>query len=590
MLIHENAVGKKESWVELLLATNRKFHKVKIDEMLELEKNQSLEIYQRIGSHIRELHLLTCVLDNFNLFLDVMKTMPNLKKLIMRDTATLVDFNHLPDAELPVLAKLDTLEFVKSQYEILKCFNRAQLKTLKILSSTDEDRQAPEPLVEFLATQKKLETLALRSIEHGKSKLFQTPVDDFIPFRLKKLSLQGIKLRESPNDYNNLLKFMKLHARTLDELELGRKFPDFVYEFIFSQFKSLKTLRFMANEIPKIEDQFYERLEENKNITKLVVNDTSPPDHTDSGHQPLKELLKRLPNVASLKMLDYCDKDIMHFVAENLKQLKNLDVKNFNGSIFDGLQLSSLTSLKIFQVDGNVDWDGFTKANVGITDLFIEVIYDSNDFNIESIVENLKLRNLVILESGIVGNKKFFDAIRKCSELKSLEMDENSLALDISEVADIPLRLRSGCHADSSVFWNDSDYSGGLPHDGDNWNVVMGEMLDPFDMQLLLDDLNFYDEDDDDDYDPDEFYGEDYDYDEPENYEDNEDDLLALEMAAEQPSDDELDVVDMMLAEEPDYDDEPDVLDWPPAEEPDYDDEPNFLDIYAQEPDYDDLN
>ncbi|KAG4071367.1 hypothetical protein HA402_004071 [Bradysia odoriphaga] len=103
-----------------------------------------------------------------------------------------------------------------------------------------------------------------------------------MPFNLTHLSLLNMRLQESPNDYNNLLKFMKPHAKTLKVLELGRYFPSFVFEFVFANMTKLQTISMMMTEIPNDKD-FHERLDENRNIKNLIFSNSGGfNDETDA--------------------------------------------------------------------------------------------------------------------------------------------------------------------------------------------------------------------------------------------------------------------------------------------------------------------
>lgn len=160
------------------------------------------------------------------------------------------------DTEMPTLSKLTTLESIGSSFHLLKHIKNCQLKTMKV-SYDSQTLQNREPLLNFLTSQNSLKELEL-DLEWPDA-LFQDPIPcELIKFRLKKLSL-CIDLRETPNKYNNLMEFMKLHLETLEELVLEWKFPDFFYEFIFAKFKQLKTLSLYGHDIPR-ESSFYERL------------------------------------------------------------------------------------------------------------------------------------------------------------------------------------------------------------------------------------------------------------------------------------------------------------------------------------------
>lgn len=305
--------------------------------------------------------------------------------------------------------------------------------------------------------------------------LFKTPLlDEEMPFQLKKLSLLGIKLRENPNDYNNLLKFMKMHARTIDELELGRKFPDFVYEFVFARFKNLKTLRLKANEIPK-DQAFYDRLVVNKSVANIIIVDSPPSNQYNDGSKWLIEFLNHLPNIECLTFLESSDATLMKSVAENMKKLKCLAVHLVDGPILGELKFSALETLHIGDLSISNKWDTFTKNNPNIKDLRIEDIYDDEKFyqDIDIVAQNLKLRSIIIDCDFL--EEKFFDIINKHSiDLISIDINEESVPLEIIPV-NLPLRLRKDKLPKyrGFEFWRETDYNGNFSEaeDDNNWNA-----------------------------------------------------------------------------------------------------------------------
>lgn len=519
-LDHDNQVEADERWVDFLLETNRKFHHIKIDGVLELRKNRLFDIFQKHGSSISKLFVFESCFDRLDQFVELLKCMPNLDHLILYQITTPCTLSDVPaDDKLPELIKLKTLELVETDSSIVKCFKRAKLKVFKLLGYANEPKSmTQDPMLELFKSQSQIKTLALRNIDWGTSTLFQTDImDGSVKFQLSQLSLIDIKLRESPNDYNNLLKFLKPQAKTIKFLEIGRSFPDLVYEFVFAKFKNLKSLRLMINELPK-DLEFYERLEENQSITQLIFIDSPPPNHLNNGCPPsLKEFIQHVPNVTELTLIEYCDRGTLQFIAGNMKNLKSLAVSYFSEAIFGGLQFPNLDILCVERLDEDVDWDQFTKNNPDITEIIIHTgtfagfsgwsDTTMNNF-VEHVTKNLRLHTLRIGDY-FRANEHFYEILRKQgAEMKVVDLHV-ACALESHMMNGISaLRFHEGelqKHFNDLEFWNEDDYDGRLPDidRGGNWDD--GEnFLDPFDMHLMdIDDYDEYDQQDDfyDDYD-----------------------------------------------------------------------------------------
>lgn len=448
--------------------SKRRFHKMQITRGLWTLPKQAgnvLLVIAHSGEYIQELTFHNCLPPDWELSTGAFTAMPNLKKISVFNTSKNTS---APDKTekiaKPGFSKLKTLVMVESDYRILDFFENAQVETLKILNSTKEGNQPAQHLLNFLAHQKQLKTLALRSFAFNCSDFFRTPIKDgTIQFQLKTLSLTGIKLNKSTNEYNNLLKFMKIHSGTLEELELGREFSESIYEFVFAKMKKLKSLRLMAETLPTNQD-FYNRLEENSNVTSLTFTDTGVV------FSPLSMFFQRLPNLENLELKDYRQKETLKSIATDLKQLTCLAISNFD--LIQDLQFQSLKTLIVQPFYRQVDWDGFTKANPDISELKIQSESYITNQNIEKITKNLtKLQHLTI-ECKIDGNVKFFDVIRKnCSGLKTLNMNQYSLRVNISQIANIRgLCFRRGLLANSAAdVWAQEDHDVRIPRDVHNW-------------------------------------------------------------------------------------------------------------------------
>lgn len=477
-----------ETRLNYLLTTNRKFREVELKGKLSaIGQNRSMEILRRHGLLVATLSLEYVYLDSIAEFAEILKCMPNLRQLIILKTTVTSTADVPAEEHLPELTKLKTLQMSASDYSILKCLKTAKLTTIKILHSKSNHSMDCKDLEAFLKSQDKLTTLAIRSIFYNKSMLFRTTnLSTSMPFQLTRLSLLYIHLEDdlqsAPNNYKNLLKFLEPQAKTLMELELGHRFPGFVYQFVFAKMTNLKTLNVMMGQIPK-QKEFFERLVVNRSINNLILKES--PRRGSNSAQFYRDFLKCLPNVTSLTVMNECSQEIFEVIAQTMKKLETLRVSYGTG--FDGVKFANLNSLLIeHEIEENFDWNQFTKANSRLAELTVGNDASSLNVNdIESITRNTNLHRLTLGE-GFEANKRFMEIIRKnCPDLKKLELPE-SCGLSNEQIyqSDLVGVLRF-CRCDfefqeypvqHSEFW-----SGFLYEDVSEWDVEEADLVDPFD-------------------------------------------------------------------------------------------------------------
>ena len=121
-------------------------------------------------------------------------------------------------------------------------------------------------LMNFLYTQRRLETLALSNI-YVSTDVFANFGNGF-QFKLKKLSLHEC-FEEFIEDVT-LKDFQFTQRDSVEILELGITFSNLIYEFILNEFKNVKTLSFNFPDFPT-DLSFYKSIRINKNVTKLVI-------------------------------------------------------------------------------------------------------------------------------------------------------------------------------------------------------------------------------------------------------------------------------------------------------------------------------
>lgn len=432
-LCFENTV--KVDWV---LSTQRKFKKFTVDKLsrfnLQNLGQQALDVFDLHGSFISFLTLSYCRISGTDYFGDLLKKLPKLAKITI-DSCSMIEA-HDSNVVLPPLPKLSELYVISSDFELFKLFKSYQLKTLNFQGHTNTFNVNPgshEALYELFASQASLKSLMLTSISNNFSTLFDTPLPtERVPFRLQKLYLLGFNLSETPENYRNLMLFMKLHEVSLTELELGGYFPSFFYEFVFANLKKVKALGFISAHILK-DTGFYNSLETMRNVTQLHL---IFPNVTNEKAAAFKTLLERLPNVESITpSLDFCsDVLTLQQYADTLRKLKTLPVNDIPNELRE-VRFQALNSISLKNFSGE-NLDNFIRHNRGITKISISEVKEP--FNIAAVAENLNLRELTI-ECEINCDENFFDVIRRnCSQLKLLRLNKKSLKVDISSVVDIP--------------------------------------------------------------------------------------------------------------------------------------------------------
>lgn len=207
--------------LEASTASHRKFDKVCIKHKTRLD-SRMLDFLVKHGKQIRDLNVYGFTQENATILYQMLGSMPNLQRIGLgsREVQPIEDIG--AELPLPPLSKLKKIHLYSKSFGLMRLFEGCQLQSL-FLSSLSPNRA---PMLDFLVTQPRLEEMIMETELGKRSPLFETPIPaDFIPFRLKKLTLLNFKLRETASDYYNLTKFMKLHVRSLEELILLDTFP-----------------------------------------------------------------------------------------------------------------------------------------------------------------------------------------------------------------------------------------------------------------------------------------------------------------------------------------------------------------------------
>jgi hypothetical protein len=455
-LRHEKLNVSEEVWSTAVLKSSRRVARLTISQCSDWDSNNLLEICKKNGSTIVELRIIQSEVYNSRIFLEIFKAMPNLKRVILLKVTimeTYVDPDVIDDL-------LETLEMIDTNNHILKCFRTSRLSTFK-LSGSGSESEPVEPLLDYLTLQKNLKTLALRDINTKNSQLFRSPVDDDdIPFRLKKLSLFGIRLQQKPNDYSHLLKFLHLHAKTLHFLEIGQIFPKFIFEFIFSKFTHLHILKVEIDGIPT-GLRLYERLANNTSVTKLILKE-------GADNPALSAFMRRLPNVETFENESWSEFPLQ-FLSTNFLRLRNLKIYQLSPQDIN-VRLPYVEKLHIENIDYDNNWVNFVAKNPNIKEMIIQGWRLNNliGFNVD-----LKLQILIIDKTYNL-SEDFCQSIHDhCRDLKVLRIyQEPSTIVGSKKIENIlstnalsfydKLDMRFPIFKDEET-WKKEDYDDKLP-------------------------------------------------------------------------------------------------------------------------------
>lgn len=477
---YELFATKLNAMYSSILISKRNFTKISVGGPHVYSKIRLLDIFRRHGGKVQELHLFSSIYRNPQALVDLLKEVPNLRKLTLcyafKPYGSNMVFDDLDATGLPAFAKLKKLKVVACHDRIFELFKLSKLSSLKvsvepkhlnlhqttgrsyhifgkILEQTRQE-QTRQPLNDFLVAQKKLTKFALCSIYGISSTLF-------VSFQLKELSLVDIQLDDS--GYDNLLKFMGTQCKTIVKLELTRKFPAFIYEFVFEKLVNLKSLRLETETMPT-DPEFFDRLKINQSVTTLILSDKTT--------ETINPLFKHLPNVEILQLLGLhatTSYSTLEAVANNMKNLRHLEIYKFRADLFRQLIFPSLTSLKVEDFE-EAGFDVFARGSPNITHLCINMHLTERalfecDFAFDGFcdLEHLRTRHLDIatimcglnLESLTINcsylassdrfliqyTRYFFNLIRKYgSSLRSLNLNQQgkNKPLDILDFSHIP--------------------------------------------------------------------------------------------------------------------------------------------------------
>jgi hypothetical protein len=276
----------------------------------------------------------------------------------------------------------------------------------------------------YLASQKHIQELALRDMEFQPSKISLEQINA-IQFPLKKLSL--LLQTDLFGTEENLLAFLNKFTGSLEELEIGGKFPEKVYEMIFKNFRNLKVLRINVSQAPT-DDAFYHNLRSSPSVKKLILYCFR------SSHQRVIEgIIGNLPNLESLDLdSDDVSNELLVFISNNLLKLEHLSLRDVNEKIVNQVRIASLKSLSIKTLPllYTIQWKVILKAFPKVEKFSVEQVTNPislNDRNFNVISKTWKNLSHVKFGYGFVAVKRIFNQmLRNCKSIKVVEISEDS--------------------------------------------------------------------------------------------------------------------------------------------------------------------
>lgn len=323
----------------------------------------------------------------------------------------------------------------------------AQLKSLKFNISTTYKNE--RQLMEFLYTQKRLETLALRFI-NSSTTVFAKKQDAEYHFKLKQLSLRKIV---SGISEDNLIDFLHTQKDSVEVLELGTTFSDDIYVLVLNEFNKLKTLVIDISGYPD-NLNFYKRIKVNKNVTELVL--------VGENEDTVKycTLLSLLPNVTDFRFQTQIPFEVLSFLPKYFNALASLSLHSLSSGNYKNVKFPALKNFHLDlteELEEKIEWFDLVMSNPTTESLSFERFHRySNIKPHQTFDEALKivcagLPNLKHLKIG-------FDMHENMKDLQEIvDMSKSLLSIDIFNDDKEPriMSMRSGfqfcCHDRSSI-------------------------------------------------------------------------------------------------------------------------------------------
>lgn len=355
--------------------------------------------------------------------------------------------------------------------------------------------------MEFLYTQKRLETLALRTITSSTAVFAKKPDVEY-QFKLKELSLRKISFEDRFED-ENLIDFLHTQKDSVEILELGRTFSNDVYELILNKFKNIKTLRIDIAAFPA-DLSFYKKIKVNRNVTKLMIYG----DNEDIAQYCA--ILSLFPNVTDIRFSSQVPLEVISCLPKCCSALNILSLDSLRSGNYNNVKFPALKNFHLDWLENQCEWMHFVIANPTIESLSFKWVFEQLKTDPRLFGKALKIvcSSLPYLKHLKIGGymNDYINNLREimevCTNLETMDVLEDDI-----DVVKMPVRsgFKFRCYDRASVKYM-------FPTHGPIWKDDIGDndteddelhrnngQEDRRNFELLGSDTDDNDEDSDDD-------------------------------------------------------------------------------------------
>lgn len=251
-----------------------------------------------------------------------------------------------------------------------------------------------EHLMEFLYTQKRLETLRL-SFDYRTTKLFPKNDSTLYQFKLKELSLSCQCKKEN-------LKAFLYTQDSVEKLELRCIYLNIALELCLNKFENFKTLCIGEKSFPAD----FKTLKVNKSVTKLILR------RINGDHVKYCKFVSLFPNVTDIIFPSETPFEVLFCLPNLCKALTSLSLHTLLPGNYQNLKFFALKFFHLQKFEGGNNWSDFVLSNPTIETLSFEYS-DADDDEQYIDADKIKmvceaLPNLKYLNFGGNMKKKYY--------------------------------------------------------------------------------------------------------------------------------------------------------------------------------------
>lgn len=404
----------------------RKYQSMILDDMF-ITVDNNTEMFQilRHAKHVRELKIMNCNFD-FPIHLkNIFEHMPHLEKIYLKNVS--IDEESFVGIDQIQFRNLVKLEIIVCSTSVINFFQGDESK-IKHFCLDLETRLVEDldPICKFLSKQTKLQDFSSLGDGFAYNNSLAMSIFQNCPYRLKKLSFSpspfflelcpDTELTES-----NMLEFLKTQAESVEQLVLFRTMSVPIFQYIFMNFKNLKSIHFQMNLFPVEEIETIFKCRPIYGLKDLILSG-------NLNYDSCKGIFSVFPNVEKLVInnTEPIDNNIMFLMSKMLLKVDSLHISTVDDGMFT--QECKFVALKTLQIQdienlSHIGLSTLTKCNPFIESLSIKYMDSEFHLNFDMIASNLK--NLIVLKLG----RGFYPTLKvaedinnKCYNLRILKM------------------------------------------------------------------------------------------------------------------------------------------------------------------------